>query len=68
MRVLREAPKIEGKHILTLQSGITVTQLAKMETSKVILIVPESLHKEYPTEKRPISIQKFLDDLKKVYV
>lgn len=67
-QVLKEAPKIERKHILTLQSGITLTQLTEMESSNVTLIVPESLHKEYPAEKRPISIQKFLDDLKKVYV
>lgn len=47
-QVVNEAKRVPEKHILTLQAGISVNQLNQMYDSKVKLIVPKSLHKEYP--------------------
>lgn len=47
-QVTKEAPRIEQKHILTLQEGISHKQLEDMQRSDVKLIVPKPLHKKYP--------------------
>lgn len=68
-QVTREAPRIERKHILTLQPGISSTQLQEMRLSKVELVVPKPLHKEFPVPS-PInifSINQFIEQLKLIY-
>lgn len=47
-QVLHEGERIAHKHLLTLQRGISEKQLLQMTKSKVTLIVPEALHKNYP--------------------
>src|SRR3989338_11689859 len=54
-QVLNEAKRVEYKHILTLQPGISVNQLTEMHAAGVTLIVPKKLHKDYP-KKSPIKI------------
>ena len=66
-QVLNEAPRVTRKHIITMQAGITITQLIEMENSGVTLVVPESLHKQYPPKRKPISINDFLNGLKALY-
>lgn len=68
-QVTREAPRIERKHILTLQPGISSTQLHEMRLSKVELVVPEPLHKEFPSPS-PVnifSINQFIRQIKLIY-
>lgn len=52
-QVLREAPRVRSKHILTLQKGISPAQLDEMRSSAVTLVVPEGLHTDYPKDRRP---------------
>lgn len=61
-QVLNEADRIQTKHILTLQPGISENQLREMESANVRLIVPEKLHKEYPKSFRPqlLSLEGFV--------
>lgn len=46
-QVLEEAPDVPKRHILTLQPGISVSQLRQMHKANVSLVVPQELHKEY---------------------
>jgi hypothetical protein len=47
-QILNEADRIEWKHLLTLQEGVSVTQFKEMQQSKVLLVVPEPLIEAYP--------------------
>lgn len=47
-QVLNEATRIPNKHILTTQAGLSTNQLKEMHKSKVSLIVPKPLQKQYP--------------------
>ena len=47
-QVVNEAKRVTEKHILTIQQGISGKQLKQMHDSHVRLIVPSSLHKQYP--------------------
>ena len=47
-QVVNEAKRVTEKHILTIQQGISGRQLKQMHDSHVRLIVPTSLHKQYP--------------------
>lgn len=47
-QVLNEATRIPDKHILTTQAGISTNQLKETHKSKVSLIVPKPLQKQYP--------------------
>ncbi|MCL5275310.1 MAG: type II restriction endonuclease, partial [Chloroflexi bacterium] len=61
-QVTREAPRIKQKHILTFQEGISSKQLLEMHRADVILVVPSSLHKEYPPDICALlSVNQFLD-------
>ncbi|TAK11270.1 MAG: hypothetical protein EPO32_12835 [Anaerolineae bacterium] len=68
-QVLNEARRVERKHILTLQEGISSPQLQEMRQAGVCLIVPESLHKQYPKEDRTeiLTIQGFLNQVAELY-
>ena len=65
-QVLREAPRIPRKHILTIQAGISDTQLTEMSAASVDLIVPKGIHKEYPKSRRAelLSVDQFVDKVK----
>lgn len=47
-QVLREAPRVEHRTIITLQRGISPAQLLEMQASNVRLVVPARFHSEYP--------------------
>jgi hypothetical protein len=49
-QVLNEGKRVQHKHILTLQPGISANQLKEMHEADITLIVPEALHKEYPKD------------------
>lgn len=65
-QVISEAPRIQNKHIFTLQEGISENQLSEMRASNVTLIVPNSLHHLYPRNFRSgiLSVQSFLSFLR----
>lgn len=62
-QVTGEAKRIATKYVITIQNGISLTQLRSMEESGVTLVVPKPLHREYPSEFRPklLSIGAFID-------
>ena len=47
-QVLNEGRRVPQKHILTMQQGISLAQLAEMHAAGVTLVVPEPLHDHYP--------------------
>jgi hypothetical protein len=69
-QVTKEAPRIETKHILTLQEGISSNQLEEMHRNKVCLIVPKPLHKKYPDERaiKLIDVDSFIASVKQLYL
>jgi len=67
-QVLNEGKRIPRKHILTLQQGISSSQLVEMNEADVTLIVPEPLHRHYPTEREIsiLSLSDFIESIKKI--
>ncbi|HXM21184.1 MAG TPA: type II restriction endonuclease [Terriglobales bacterium] len=65
-QVVNEARRVVDKHILTIQQGISAAQLSQMHSSRVKLVVPAKLHKQYPkgTPITLLSIEEFLKTVK----
>jgi len=55
-QVLEEAPDVPKRHILTLQPGISVSQLRQMKAANVSLVVPEELQKDYNVKESGIEL------------
>lgn len=51
-QVLSEANRIETKHLLTLEPGISENQTDEMKAKKLQLVLPERLHDSYRPEQR----------------
>lgn len=51
-QVINEANRIGGKHLFTLQQGISSQQLDEMASERITLVVPEPYINTYPMEKR----------------
>lgn len=66
-QVLNEADRIQQKHLITLQEGVSVDQFREMKAADVVLVVPLGLHEKYPKEIRPslISLERFIAETKK---
>lgn len=47
-QILNEAGRIETKHLLTLEEGVSENQHREMTESGVQLVVPQPLHRKYP--------------------
>lgn len=69
-QILNEADKIDRKHLLTLQEGVSPNQFAEMEAASVQLVVPESLIKTYAEDIQPrlMTIRDFLAELRQLSV
>jgi EcoRII C terminal/Restriction endonuclease EcoRII, N-terminal len=65
-QVLNEGHRIPTKYILTLQQGITNAQLKEMQTAGVTLVVPQSLHKNFPLARRAdiLSVETFIQTVR----
>lgn len=50
--VLSEAVRIEEKHLLTLEPGISENQTDEMQAKKLQLVVPQRLHATYRPAQR----------------
>jgi len=46
-QVLSEAARIDNKHLLTLEPGITENQTAEMQANRLQLVLPRNLHETY---------------------
>lgn len=51
-QILNEANRIDRKHLLTLQEGVSEPQFAEMKSANVQLVVPEKLMAKYPKSVR----------------
>jgi len=65
-QVLNEASRIENKHLLTLQEGISENQFREMTDERVTLVVPKPLVGCYPESVRPYlqTLESFIGDIR----
>lgn len=65
-QVIQEANRIPRKHVLTLQQGVSENQFREIQESEVQLVVPASLHTNYPQSIRPYlqTLESFIGDLR----
>ena len=63
-QVLEEAGRLEVKHLLTLQEGVSVTQFRQMTEAGLRLVVPTGLQGSFPTPIRANlqSFKQFMDE------
>ncbi|MCO5204956.1 MAG: type II restriction endonuclease [Anaerolineae bacterium] len=61
-QVLSEAARIEDKHLLTLEPGISENQTDEMVANNLQLVIPQSLHATYKPGQQSwlVSVQSFL--------
>lgn len=64
-QILQEAQRIDQKHLLTLQKGISQNRFGQFEKAGVTLVVPEPLHHHYPGTVRPRlqTVASFIDEV-----
>lgn len=69
-QVLAEANRIEHKHLLTLEPGISVAQTSEMERANLHLVVPQALHESYqPIQRSSLwTVKQFLEHIKSLAV
>ena len=65
-QVLEEASRIEAKHLLTLQRGVSEAQFTAMRDSGIRLVVPQALHREYAQGIRPYlqTLESFIGEVR----
>jgi hypothetical protein len=65
-QVVNEADRIELKHLLTLQEGVSENQFQEMVDSGVRLVVPAPLFRSFPEKVRPHlqSLESFIGDVR----
>ena len=51
-QILSEADRINTKHLLTLEPGISENQTAEMQAKDVQLVLPQSIHESYTAKQR----------------
>ena len=51
-QVLSEARRIEFKHLITLEPGISEAQTNQMQSEKLRLILPQSIHETFHESQR----------------
>jgi len=47
-QITRDGSRVNWKHLVTIQEGISAKQLAQMHEARVALVVPQKLHSRYP--------------------
>lgn len=62
-QILNEAARVEIKHLLTLEPSISENQTAEMQSERVQLVLPLSLHATYAGTQRPwlMSMKTFIE-------
>jgi hypothetical protein len=66
-QVTTEAKRIERKHLLTLESGISESQLRSMYDHQLIVAMPRDVRECYPSNLRSslLTIEELIADLKR---
>lgn len=69
-QIVKEADRIDEKHLLTLQEGVSENQFQEMVDAKVRLVVPAKIIESYPKSIRPHlqTLESFIGDLRLLYV
>lgn len=62
--IVKEAPRIATKHLLTIQEGVPESTLTTMASSNVRLVVPDCLVGKYPKQVRKdlVELSRFVDE------
>jgi hypothetical protein len=65
-QILNEANRVEQKHLLTLQEGISETQFKEMMDAKVTLVVPQPIIEKFPSSVQPHlqTLESFIGDIR----
>jgi hypothetical protein len=65
-QVTKEAPRIQHKHLLTLQEGISTNQMHEITKSNITLVVPKDRHTHFAPENRGslLSVEAFIKHVK----
>lgn len=65
-QILNEANRVEQKHLLTLQEGISETQFKEMIDAKVKLVVPKPIIEKFPSSVQPHlqTLESFIGDMR----
>jgi len=65
-QILNEANRVERKHLLTLQEGISETQFKEMVDAKVTLVVPKPIIEKFPASVQPHlqTLESFIGDMR----
>lgn len=65
-QIINEADRIQTKHLLTLQEGVSQAQFNEMTEAGVRLVVPAGLHDSYPENVRPhlMTLEEFIGDVR----
>lgn len=65
-QILNEANRVEHKHLLTLQEGISETQFREMIDAKVTLVVPKPIIEKFPESVQPHlqTLESFIGDMR----
>jgi hypothetical protein len=65
-QILNEANRIEHKHLLTLQEGISEAQFREMIDAKVTLVVPRPIIEKFPKSIQPHlhTLESFIGDMR----
>ena len=65
-QVAKEAARIDTKHLLTLQEGVSENQFRQMREEGVQLVVPQGLISRYPKSVRPhlVTLERFFQDVR----
>ena len=65
-QVLKEAERIETKHLLTLEKGVSETQFRDINEAGIRLVAPKSLHAQYPQSVRSHlqTLESFIGDVR----
>lgn len=69
-QILNEANRVDRKHLLTLQEGVSENQFREMQDSNVQLVVPRGLIEKYPAAVQPqlLTVRDFLAELRQLAV
>lgn len=67
-QVLNEADRIDQKHLLTLQEGVSENQFEEMRGAGIILVVPKPLHSKYPGPIRNqlMTLEGFISEIRSI--
>lgn len=66
-QVLNEGSRVEHKHLLTLQQGVSANQMDEMQAANLTLVVPKEYHNMYPVTHRDrlMTVEQFINYAKK---